>query len=115
MSATALFWNRARQWKGASTFMTAQVQVAVVLVIAYAGNNWPETYPRNDNHSYYMFWFMNAALLVVALATLQHVPGRDGTVQLLSRPQTEEWKGWMQWAFIMVRCVICVCVCQNNE
>lgn len=92
-----------RQWKGAADFCSAQLQVCVVLVIAYIGNNWKESYPRNDNHSYYMFWTMNAALLVVGALTLKHEPNARGGVQLLSRSQTEEWKGWMQWAFIMVR------------
>jgi N-acetylneuraminate 9-O-acetyltransferase len=77
--------------------------VAVVLAIAYIGNNWKDSYPRNDNHNIPLFWFMNVALLVAGALTLQHKPGREGSVQLLSRSQTEEWKGWMQWAFIMVR------------
>jgi uncharacterized integral membrane protein len=49
-----------------------------------------------------MFWVMNACLLVAAAFTMKHdttVSSRG--IQLLSRAQTEEWKGWMQWAFIM--------------
>ena len=41
---------------------------------------------------------------VASIATWTHTPPRDPTstrVTLLSRPQTEEWKGWMQFAFIM--------------
>ena len=87
-------------WKGRWDFLKAQGQVAVILVIAYIGNNWPKSYPRNDNHDPSMFWVMNACLLVASLLTLKREESTRG-VQLLSRPQTEEWKGWMQWAFIM--------------
>lgn len=89
-------------WKSRKDFALAQVQVAVILGIAYLGNTWPTTYPRNDNHDPRMFWVMNGALAVAAVCTLKH--DKDGSargIQLLSRPQTEEWKGWMQWAFIM--------------
>lgn len=91
-----------QKWKSRKDFALAQVQVVVILAIAYIGNNWPTTYPRNDNHDPKMFWVMNAALLVATILTLKH--NKDASsrgVQLLSRPQTEEWKGWMQWAFIM--------------
>jgi 10 TM Acyl Transferase domain found in Cas1p len=90
-------------WTGNIDFLKAQGQVVLVLIIAYIGNNWPYSYPRNANHNYGMFWFMNAALLVAALCTMKHIPNTRNTIQILSRSQTEEWKGWMQWAFIMVR------------
>jgi hypothetical protein len=49
-----------------------------------------------------MFWVVNAIFLMAAVLTLKHdANGSARGVQLLSRPQTEEWKGWMQWAFIM--------------
>jgi len=87
-------------WNGRWDFAKAQCQVAFVLVIAYIGNNWHDSYPRNDNHDPSMFWAMNAGLLIVSLAMMKREESTRG-VQLLSRPQTEEWKGWMQWAFIM--------------
>lgn len=91
-----------QKWKSRKDFAMAQVQVAVILVIAYIGNNWPVSYPRNDNHDPTMFWVMNAGLFIAFLATLKHDKKASiRGVQLLSRPQTEEWKGWMQWAFIM--------------
>jgi uncharacterized integral membrane protein len=46
-----------------------------------------------------MFWAMNGALFVAALVTLKHEP--SDRITILSRHQTEEWKGWMQWAFIL--------------
>ena len=90
-------------WKGGKDFLWAQLQVAVVLTVAYIGNKWPHSYQRNENHNPSMFWVMCGALLVAAAFTWNHeakVSARG--VQLLSRAQTEEWKGWMQWAFIMV-------------
>mmetsp|Transcript_22787 Transcript_22787/g.47545 ORF Transcript_22787/g.47545 Transcript_22787/m.47545 type:complete len:466 (-) Transcript_22787:313-1710(-) len=89
-------------WKGAKDFAKAQVQVVVVLIIAYMGNNWPKSYHRNENHNETMFWAMNIALVIAGLCTLTHDKNCSNRgVQLLSRAQTEEWKGWMQWAFIM--------------
>jgi hypothetical protein len=93
-----------KRWKGRDDFLSAQGQVVAVLLIAYIGNNWEPSYPRNDNHSMPMFWTMNGLILIAALATMKHDPdGSARGIQLLSRHQTEEWKGWMQWAFIMVR------------
>jgi len=91
-----------QRWKGSSDFFKAQGQVTIILLIAFIGNNWPNSYPRNDNHDPKVFWIMNAALGVAALATMRHEPSsQQNKVTLLSRAQTEEWKGWMQWAFIM--------------
>jgi len=89
-------------WKGGFDFVKAQGQVIIVLIIAYIGNNWPKSYHRNDNHNALMFWAMNIAILVAALITMKHDANASSRgVQLLSRAQTEEWKGWMQFAFIM--------------
>jgi N-acetylneuraminate 9-O-acetyltransferase len=89
-------------WSGQKEFLMAQAQVAVILALAHVGNTWPNTYPRNDNHNPLMFWVINIILLVVSILTLKHdEKGSARGVQLLSRPQTEEWKGWMQFAFIM--------------
>lgn len=79
-------------WKGRNEFFWAQAQVGVILALAYMGNAWKESYPRNENHSPKMFWIMNACLAVAALLSLKHEASARG-VQLLSRPQTEEWKG----------------------
>jgi len=92
------------RWTGRYEFAKAQAQVVVILLIAYLGNNFPKSYPRNDNHNMTAFWIMNGLLALAAAFTMKHdaqVSNRG--VQLLSRAQTEEWKGWMQWAFIMVR------------
>lgn len=117
-------WNKAimdlsnlikNQWKGREEFIKAQGSVAVVLMIAYIGNTWEPNYPRDNNESYPMFWTMNGLLLIAALCTLKHDPNASSRgVQLLSRPQTEEWKGWMQWAFIMVCYVPRCCVLDKS-
>jgi N-acetylneuraminate 9-O-acetyltransferase len=106
--STSLWDILYKDWYGKNgrTFIGAQIQVVIVLVIAYIGNNWPISYPRNDNHNMFLFWFMNVSLLFAALYTMKHEPPIDPTnfkLQVLSRSQTEEWKGWMQWMFIMVR------------
>lgn len=94
------FSNIFREWKGARECGWAQLQMVVILLIAYIGDRWPRSYPRNDNHNPNMFWVMNLALLTAALISMKHEP-TTRNVQLLSRAQTEEWKGWMQWAFVM--------------
>lgn len=85
-------------------FLTAQVQVTAILIIARLSNTWEPSYPRNDNHNMTLFWSMQAILFLVAICTLQR--SESDRIQLLSRAQTEEWKGWMQFAFIMVRCLL---------
>ena len=67
-------------------------------------NNWPISYPREENHNEYLFWALVLVMGGVAYYTRQHEPSqqRGGKIQLLSRDQTEEWKGWMQFVFIMV-------------
>jgi hypothetical protein len=90
------------QWPGKRDFLQAQAQVAGVLVVAWIGNNWSPSYDRNENHDMTMFWVTLGLLFIAAMLTLKHDPnGSARGVQLLSRPQTEEWKGWMQFAFIM--------------
>lgn len=91
-------------WPGRREFLKAQAQIAGILLIAAFGNKWKPSYNRNDNHDMFTFWLMNGLILAVGIFTLKHdANGSARGVQLLSRPQTEEWKGWMQWVFIMVR------------
>lgn len=99
----ANFQQLLQSWKGSKEFGLAQAQVALILTLAWLGNNFPKSYPRNDNHNLPMFYAMNVAFVIAGFFTLHHdAQGSSRGVQLLSRPQTEEWKGWMQWAFIMV-------------
>jgi len=91
---------------GLKDFSLAQCKVAVILAVAYYGNTYEPSYPRNDNHNPSMFWLVNAFLAVGTLITWTwkaSSSGRSGgspRVIMLGREQTEEWKGWMQWAFI---------------
>jgi N-acetylneuraminate 9-O-acetyltransferase len=90
-------------WPGRSEFIHAQLYMAGILLVAAIGNTWPYSYPRNDNHNPTLFWIMNGIIVIAAICTWTHDPEASSRgVQVLSRPQTEEWKGWMQWAFIMV-------------
>ena len=90
-------------WSSKNDFLLAQAKIAVILVVAYLGNVWEPSYDRNKNHNMFTFWFMNILILVIGIFTLKHDANASSRgVQLLSRAQTEEWKGWMQWAFIMV-------------
>lgn len=91
-------------WTGKKEFFLSQAKVVLVLAVAYIGDRWEPSYPRNDNHNMTLFWAFQVALLVAGAVTWKHTPPRDPSsnrVQFLSRPQTEEWKGWMQFAFIM--------------
>jgi len=91
-----------QDWKSRKDFGYAQLQVIVILAIAYIGNTWPTSYDRNLNFDDHMFWAMNGGLLIAGIITLKHDKlASSRGVQLLSRPQTEEWKGLMQFAFIM--------------
>ena len=81
--------------------------MALILAVAYLGNIWEPSYPRNDNHAPAMFWLVNGILAVATALTWTwkaSSAGRSGgstpRVVILGREQTEEWKGWMQWAFI---------------
>jgi hypothetical protein len=98
------------QWKGRREFVLAQLQVMVVVAIARFFNTWEPSYPRNDNYNPAMFGLMMVFLCIAAAVTLKHETNANNRIFLLSRQQTEEWKGWMQWAFIMVRNI-----CMNSR
>ena len=92
------------EWKGKKDFLKAQLMVAGILVLAILGDRWEPSYPRNENHNMTLFWIAHVVLAISFIATWKHTPPRDPSsdrVTLLSRSQTEEWKGWMQFAFIM--------------
>ncbi len=91
-------------WSGQKEFFLSQAKVVLVLAVARIGDNWNPAYPRNENHNMTLFWALHVVLFIVAAATWTHTAPRDPSsnrVSFLSRPQTEEWKGWMQFSFIM--------------
>lgn len=99
-------------WGGKNEFLKSQLYMIGILAVAWFGDNWEPSYPRNDNHNMEMYYIVHAVLFVLTCATWTHKPtnstsndakkeGDYDNITLLSRPQTEEWKGWMQFAFIM--------------
>ena len=91
-------------WTNGKEFVLAQAKVSVLLAFAYFCDNWEPSYPRNENHNMNLFWIAHLVLAIITFMSWEHVPPRDSTstkVIPLSRCQTEEWKGWMQFAFIM--------------
>ncbi|CAD7967689.1 unnamed protein product [Amoebophrya sp. A25] len=90
------------------SFLAAQCQLGLVCLVAHVGNNWPQSYPRNENANPRMFWASVCVCLILGASTFTKRRGPSGggskstarTVTPLCREQTEEWKGWMQWMFI---------------
>ncbi|CAD7973516.1 unnamed protein product [Amoebophrya sp. A120] len=93
-----------REW--VRTFSVAQVKLLFVIACACVGNEWPYSFQRNKNVSPTGFWTGCLLCLLLTMAsvknrrTLAKDPTRYKTT-LLCREQTEEWKGWMQWVFIL--------------
>ncbi|CAD7963333.1 unnamed protein product [Amoebophrya sp. A25] len=88
-------------------FVAAQCQLGLVCLVACVGNNWPQSYPRNENTSPRMFWASTCVCLILGAGTFTKRRGLSGgsksairAILPLCREQTEEWKGWMQWIFI---------------
>mmetsp|Transcript_19339 Transcript_19339/g.23787 ORF Transcript_19339/g.23787 Transcript_19339/m.23787 type:complete len:452 (+) Transcript_19339:143-1498(+) len=91
-------------WPSRNEFLLAQLKVAGVLAIACFGDKWEPSYERNKNHNMTLFWGFHVVLIILSIGTWTHKAPRDpnsSRITFLSRPQTEEWKGWMQFAFIM--------------
>ena len=57
-------------------------------------------YPHLEKHyDRDLYWMVTAQLFLVAMATWRKVS--HGGSDILNREQTEEWKGWMQFSFLM--------------
>jgi len=102
---SAPVWHTREWWQ---TLLLAQARIGAVLLVAYIGNWWPHSYQRNQNADPLLFWTSCVGCLVGALATIvakkERPHPKTGEIRrkivFLCREQTEEWKGWMQWAFI---------------
>ena len=70
-----------------------------ILALCWCAEHRP-IYPHMDKvYDKDLYWFVTAQLFLVALVTTRKVP-RNGQ-DILGREQTEEWKGWMQFSFLM--------------
>jgi len=68
-----------------------------VLLVAFMCENYP-LYPRGEKvWSSDMYWSLCLLLLVASLMTMRKGKSTD----ILNRDQTEEWKGWMQFMFLL--------------
>lgn len=73
------------------------VILSAVLCYSYILNQWPSSFPRKENQNPDMFWSGMIITTLAALTTLK----KSEKDQVLSRDQTNEWKGFMQIAFIL--------------
>lgn len=73
------------------------VILATILYCSHVLNQWPSSFPRNENQNPDMFWSGMLLTVLAALTTLK----KSAKDQVLSRDQTNEWKGFMQIAFIL--------------
>tara|TARA_B100000902_G_scaffold397063_1_gene459733 strand:- start:2044 stop:3135 length:1092 start_codon:yes stop_codon:yes gene_type:complete len=69
----------------------------VVLLLSYVFNNWPNSFSRNENKNADIFFSFMIITVLAALTTLQKLD-KD---EILSRNQTNEWKGFMQISFLL--------------
>ena len=69
----------------------------LILVVSHVLNHWPSSFPRNENQNPDLFWSGMIITVLAALTTLK----KSEKDQVLSRDQTNEWKGFMQIAFIL--------------
>eukprot|EP00051_Salpingoeca_urceolata_P016158 m.213282 g.213282 ORF g.213282 m.213282 type:complete len:939 (-) comp18603_c2_seq1:36-2852(-) len=73
------------------------VRFAAILLLAYCAEYHP-FYPHgHKDHDMDMFWFLVLLLLLASLLDIR----KTSTTDLVNREQTEEWKGWMQFMFLL--------------
>lgn len=72
-------------------------KLGAILAFAYICENHPPFTPGDKDHSMDMVWGLSLLLLIVSLFNIRTSKGGE----ILNREQTEEWKGWMQFLFLM--------------
>jgi len=80
------------------TLMGYLAQLGGILMYSWFCENMPVFDHGKKSYSRDVFWFITLVYIGVALATVKANP-KD--TSLLNREQTEEWKGWMQFLFLM--------------
>lgn len=70
-----------------------------ILALAWCAEHRPPYPHLSKVYDKDTYWAATALLAVVAFLTIKKVP-KNGT-EILGREQTEEWKGWMQFSFLM--------------
>lgn len=72
-------------------------RLGVLLLFSYMCEHYP-LFPHSAKiHDMDMFWLVHLALFIASVWKLE----KSKTTDLLNREQTEEWKGWMQFSFLM--------------
>lgn len=68
------------------------------MLFTWACENYPLFEHAQKTHIPDFFWFICLMVLMFSIGSLHHDPKSDA---LVNRDQTEEWKGWMQTAFLL--------------
>ena len=68
-----------------------------MLIFAFMCEHYPLFPHAAKIHDMDMFWLVHLALFIVGVSKWE----KSKTTDLLNREQTEEWKGWMQFSFLM--------------
>mmetsp|Transcript_43559 Transcript_43559/g.103536 ORF Transcript_43559/g.103536 Transcript_43559/m.103536 type:complete len:981 (-) Transcript_43559:64-3006(-) len=104
--AALCFWVAAKghlpvaQYRGteaAINFCENWAELAGILLFAFQCENYPIFQHGAKEHDFDMFWFVVLAFGTVAALNIR--PTKDQSV--LGREQSEEWKGWMQFMFLL--------------
>ena len=83
---------------------------ALVCGVARIVNQWEPCFPRNKNENFPNFWIVCGINLVGSVVILVTMDGKRArsvrqpsevqkASKMLSRQQTDEWRGWMQLAW----------------
>jgi len=77
-------------WGGREEFLKSQAFMIAILSIAWFGDNWEPSYPRNDNHNMQMYYYVHVILFALAAITWTHKP--RGSTATSKGPSNEEYE-----------------------
>jgi len=72
-------------------------KLGILLLATYLCENHPPNPHAQKSHDMDMFWCLTAVLFVYSFTDIR----KCKTSEILNREQTEEWKGWMQFMFLL--------------